>query len=85
MKDKDKEKYGNIRAFVVLLAALITQLLNIKYKRDIVEGLLLLIIVIAVFFVIASVAIKLIDKIKNMEKGKRLEIRPIPEEKDEES
>lgn len=72
--NKDQEKYKNVRAFVVLLAALITQLLNIKYDRDLVQGLILLIIVIAVFYVISSIACKLFDKIKNMQPVKKLDM-----------
>ncbi len=64
----DREKYKNARAFVVLLAALIALLLNIKYKRELVQSLIIVLVVIIVFFIIATVAIKLIDKIKNMEK-----------------
>ena len=79
----DKEKYRNARAFVVLLAALITQLLNIKYERNLVEGLILLIIVIAVFYVISSIACKLIDKIKNMQPIKKLDIPPAPADNQE--
>lgn len=62
-----KEKCKNARAFVVLLAALISLLLNIKYQRDTVESLLIVLIVIIVFYIIATVAIKLIDKIRNMD------------------
>lgn len=61
-----KEKYKNARAFIVLLAALITMLINIKYDRELLESLITLLIVIVVFIVIASVAIFLIDKIANM-------------------
>lgn len=61
-----KEKYKNARAFIVLLAALITMLINIKYDRELLESLITLLIVIVVFIVIANVAIFLIDKIANM-------------------
>lgn len=62
-----RNKYRYARAFIVLLAALITLILNIKYKRDIVRSLIIMLIVIIIFYVIATVAIKLIDKIKNMD------------------
>lgn len=52
---------------MVLLAALIALLLNIKYKREIVQSLVIVLVVIIVFFIISTVAIRLIDKIKNME------------------
>ncbi len=72
----------NARAFVVLSAAMITQILNIRYERDMVQGLLLLILVIAIFYVIASVAIKLIDLISGMEKVKHVDL---PSESEHES
>lgn len=62
-----KEKYKNARAFIVLLAALITWLLNMKYQRSMVKALVILLIVIIIFYIIATIAIKLIDKIRNME------------------
>lgn len=62
-----KNKYKNARAIIVLTATLIAMLLNIKYERDIIDSLIILIIVLVVFYVIASIAIKLIDKIRLME------------------
>ncbi|MCM1082553.1 MAG: hypothetical protein NC393_11150 [Clostridium sp.] len=61
-----KEKYKYARAFVVLLAALITMIFNLKYKRDLMQSLLILLAVIVVFYVISSSAIYLIDKIAGM-------------------
>lgn len=60
------EKYKNARSIIVLLAALITMLINIKYDKDILEALITLLIVIVIFIVISTIAIKLIDKIANM-------------------
>lgn len=62
-----KAKSKNARAFIVLLATLIALLLNIKYDRELLESLIILIIVIAVFYVISTIAIRLIEKICNME------------------
>ena len=69
-----REKYKNARAFIVLLAAFITWLLNMKYKRDIVKSLIILLIVIIIFYIIATIAIKLIDKIRIMEPVKQLDV-----------
>ena len=44
-----KDKYKNARAFIVLLAALITWLLNMKYERSLVRSLIILLIVIIDF------------------------------------
>ncbi|MBQ9233311.1 MAG: hypothetical protein IJ167_04660 [Lachnospiraceae bacterium] len=62
-----KTKCKNARAIIVLTATLIAMLLNIKYERDIIDSLIILIIVLIVFYIIATVAIKLIDKIRLME------------------
>ena len=62
-----KSKYRYARAFVVLMAALITLILNIKYEREIIRSLVIMLIVIIVFYVISTVAIKLIDVIRNMD------------------
>lgn len=64
------EKYKNARAFVVLLAALITWLLNMKYHRELLDSLIILLIVIVVFYIISTIAIKLFDRIKNMNTSK---------------
>lgn len=67
-----RERCKNARAFIVLLAAMITLLLNIKYDRELLESLIILIIVIAVFYVIATIAVCLIDRICRMEKKQSL-------------
>ena len=68
------EKYKNIRAFIVLLAALITWLLNMKYKRNLLESLIILLIVIVAFYISATIAIKLIDKIRGMDQVKDVDL-----------
>ncbi len=73
-----REKCKNARAFVVLLAALITLILNMKYQRELVKSLVILLCVIIIFYIIATVAIKLICKIRDMDK------KEITEENDEE-
>lgn len=68
-----RAKSKNARAFIVLLATLIALLLNIKYDRELLESLIILIIVIAVFYVISTIAIRLIEKICNMEQKHAVE------------
>lgn len=68
-----RAKSRNARAFIVLLATLIALLLNIKYDRELLESLIILIIVIAVFYVISTIAIRLIEKICNMEQKHAVE------------
>lgn len=62
-----KEKYKNARAFIVLLAALITWILNMKCGRSLLQALIVELAVIIIFFIISTVAINIIDKIANME------------------
>ena len=73
-----KKKYKNARAIIVLTATLIAMLLNIKYERDIIDSLIILIIVLIVFYAIASIAIKLIDKIRLMEPKTNVDSYKIP-------
>lgn len=78
-----KNKYRYARAFVVLLSALITLILNIKYRRAMIRSLVIMLIVIIVFYVIATVAIKLVDKIRTMDtKVEQLEEGDASEEKE---
>lgn len=63
-----KEKSRNIRSVIVLLAAFITLILNIKYKRTLITSLLILLTIIIIFFIISTIAIRLVEKIMNMER-----------------
>lgn len=79
-----KNKYRYARAFVVLVATLITLILNIKYKRETIDSLLIMLFVIIVFYVISSIAIKLIDKIRSMDtKVEQLDYENSDEEEEE--
>ena len=77
-----RDKYKNARAFIVLVAALITWLLNMKYKRGLLNSLIILLIVIIVFYIIATIALRLIDKIRNMETAKNVELEETQPEKE---
>lgn len=72
-----------------MLAAFITWLLNLKYKRDILDSLIILLIVIVVFYIISTIAIKLFDKIRNMDSSRVINVtgedmsKETDEEKDE--
>lgn len=77
-----RDKYKNARAFIVLVAALITWLLNMKYKRGLLNSLIVLLIVIIVFYIIATIALRLIDKIRNMETAKNVELEETQPEKE---
>ena len=77
-----RDKYKNARAFIVLVAALITWLLNMKYKRGLLNSLIILLIVIIVFYIFATIALRLIDKIRNMETVKNVELEETQPEKE---
>ena len=77
-----KDRYKNARAFIVLLAAFITWLLNMKYERRLVRSLIILLVVIVIFYVIATIALKLVDKICNMEEVKEVDIEEAPPEEE---
>ena len=77
-----RDKYKNARSFIVLVAALITWLLNMKYKRGLLNSLIILLIVIIVFYIIATIALRLIDKIRNMETVKNVELEETQPEKE---
>lgn len=62
-----KTKSKNARAFIVLLAAFIALLLNMKYERELIKSLFIVLIVIIIFYGISTIAIRLIEKIVNME------------------
>lgn len=64
-----REKYRSLRAIIVLLAALITWILNIRNGRTLLNFLIIEFIVIVAFYLVSSIAIALIDKIINMENG----------------
>jgi uncharacterized membrane protein len=83
-----KHKYKNIRAFIVLLAALISWILNMKYQRTLVRALIIELIVIIVFYILSSIAIRLLDKIRNMEVKTKIDnfsVNEAPAENDEAS
>ena len=47
-------------------------MLNLKYERDLLTSLLILLFVIVIFTLISSLAIKLFDKITKMDNSKKL-------------
>lgn len=55
-------KYQYIRAFIVLLAGLIALVLNIKTGRSVNTSLFIVLVVILVFYVIATLVIELLQR-----------------------
>lgn len=55
-------KLQYLRAFIVLLAALITLIINMKMGRMVVHSLLIELIVILIFYVIGTLVVEIIQK-----------------------
>lgn len=55
-------KLQYLRAFIVLLAGLITLIINIRTGRDITISLLIVLIVILIFYFIGTLSVELIQK-----------------------
>lgn len=56
------KKYQYLRAFIVLVAALITLIVNIKTNRNVTVSLLLLTGVIIVFYIIATLIVEILQR-----------------------
>ena len=55
-------KLQYVRAFIVLLAGLITLLINMKTGRTVTSSLLILLIVLIVFYVIGTLIVEILQK-----------------------
>ena len=62
MKRGQSMKKRYLRAFIVLLAGLITSILNIINHRDVIRGLSVLLVVLLVFYVVGTLAQEIIEK-----------------------
>ena len=59
-----KTKSKNARAFIVLLAAFIALLLNMKYERELIKSLLIVLIVIIIFYGMRILCVLLLWRIR---------------------
>ena len=64
-RGKDMKKYQYLRAFIVLLAGLITLIINIKTNKDVTVSLLILLCVIIVFYIIATLIVEILQRAMN--------------------
>ncbi len=55
-------KLRYLRAFIVLLAGLVTLLINMKTHKDVTLSLLTVLIVIIVFYVIATLIVEILQR-----------------------
>lgn len=55
-------KLRYVRAFIVLLAGLITLLINMKTGRPVTSSLFIVLIVLVVFYVIGTLAVEILQK-----------------------
>ena len=64
-------KYQYLRAFIVLLAGLITLIVNIKTHKNIIVSLLILLGVIIVFYVIATLCVEILQRSMNQKENEQ--------------
>lgn len=75
-------KLRYIRAFIVLMAGLVTLIVNIKTHKDVTVSMLILLVVILIFYVFATLAVELWQK--SVEESNRLAEKEEDEEVEEE-
>lgn len=78
-------KLRYLRAFIVLLAGLITLLINMKMHREVTQSLFILLIVLLVFYFLGTLAVELIQKSLENEKKKRQKEAALNEDNAEET
>lgn len=91
-------KLQYLRAFIVLLAGLITLIMNIKTGKDVTVSLVIVLIVILVFYIIATLIVEILQRAlekkentENIEQAEETEeevdipeeIEPVPFDEDE--
>lgn len=64
-------KYRYLRAFIVLLAGLVTLVVNIKTNKNVTVSLLILLGVIVVFYVIATLCVEILQHSMNQKESKK--------------
>lgn len=67
-------KLQYLRAFIVLLAGLVTLIMNMKTHRDINASLLTVLIVILIFYVIATLIVEILQRSFETQDRSSLEI-----------
>lgn len=72
-----------LRPFIVLTAALIVSISNIVSKRPVLESLIWLFLVIILFFIIASIGTRIIDR--TMHSVSKEEEHPVEEDAEAEA
>lgn len=58
-------KLQYVRAFIVLVAGLVTIIINMKTQKDVTTSLLILLIVLLVFYLIGTLVIEIFQKSLN--------------------
>lgn len=77
-------KLQYVRAFIVLVAGLITLIINIKTQKDVTISLLILLIVLIVFYLIGTLITEIIEKsLQQSDKNPNLEIVNNEDEEEE--
>lgn len=69
-------KYQYLRAFIVLVAGLVTLIVNMKTKKDITVSLFIVLVVIICFYFLGTLIVEILQRA--MENGgKSIEVNPI--------
>jgi len=76
-------KYQYIRAFIVLLAGLLTLIVNMKTGRDVTLSLLIVLVVLLVFYVLATLMIEILQRA--MEKKEEQNTEPSDDSEEEDT
>lgn len=66
-------KYRYLRAFIVLLAGLVTLVINMKTNKNVTVSLLILLGVIVVFYVIATLCVEILQHSMNQKESRKEE------------
>lgn len=75
-------KYRYLRAFIVLLAGLITLIINMKIGKNVTTSLLIVLLVIIIFYFVATLLVEILQH--NLEKWDPPKIETGSEEAEEE-
>lgn len=72
-------KLRYLRAFIVLLAGLITLIINIKTQREVTKSLIILLVVLLFFYVLGTLVVELIQQSLEKEQKKKQQAAALDE------
>lgn len=75
-------KYQYIRAFIVLLAGLLTLIMNMRTGRDVTSSLLIVLVVLLIFYVLATLATEILQRAMEKKEQQKKEPSDVTEAND---